>query len=451
MAERTFGGVRFRMLAYYFEVAAHGFRRDRSITALLVMAVALGIGASMTVLTVFHVLSGDPLPGKSRTLFYVQVDPGPLRNYYPGVEPYPRLTRFDAEALYASGHASQQAIMYGGSVVVHPPDTRVKPFYANARYTSPDFFSMFDTPFRYGRAWSAGAERDRQDVVVIGQALEDRLFGGRNSIGEVLQINDTAFRIVGVLGAWRPVPKFYDLYAGATYQQGYGETEDAFLPYSTAVGAGLKPNSVECFGDMSPTMRDTDVNAPCAWAQIWVQLSTPRNVRRYREYLEAYSDAQRATGRFKRPNNVRLRSLPQYLDFAKVVPHDVRLQLLFAFAFLLLCLVNAGGLILAKFLLRSAEIGARRALGASRGAIFAQHLVESATVGLVGGFCGLGLTAIGLWVVRQQPVQYADLVRLDWSMLALTFVLAIASSTLAGVLPAWRVCRVSPALGFKIG
>src|SRR6185312_6233491 len=107
------------MLSYSFEVAVRGFRRDPTITALLVMAIALGIGATMTALTVFHVLSGDPLPGKSRTLFFVQVDPGHRRGYYPGVEPYPRLTRFDAEALFASGRAARQAIMYGGSVVAH--------------------------------------------------------------------------------------------------------------------------------------------------------------------------------------------------------------------------------------------------------------------------------------------------------------------------------------------
>lgn len=453
MVAGTFGGARFRRLSYYFGVAVRCFRRDRTITALVVMAVALGIGASMTVLTVFHVLSGDPLPGKSQTLFYVQVDPEGRHGYYPGVEPVPRLTRFDAESLYASARASRQVIMYGGSVVMHPPNITMKPFNESARYTSPEFFYLFETPFRYGAPWGMAAERGRRKVVVIGKALNDKLFGGRNSVGHVLQINDTDFRIVGVLGAWRPVPKFYDLWAGATWQQGYGDAEDVYLPYSTALGAGLKPNSVVCFGmGRAPAaMQETDVNAPCAWAELWVQLSRPRDVRGYREYLESYSDAQRAAGRFERPNNVRLRSLPQYLDFSKVVPHDVRLQLLFAFAFLVLCLVNAGGLILAKFLLRSAEIGTRRALGASRGAIFAQHLLESATIGLAGGFFGLGLTLIGLWVVRQEPVQYADLVRLDWSMLACTFCLAVVSSTLAGLLPAWRVCRISPALGFKIG
>ncbi len=434
------------MLSYHFEVAWHGFRRDKLITALMVMAVALGIGASMTALTVFHVLSGDPLPGKSQSLFYVLVDPKPIKGYYPGVEPPALLSRFDSEALYAAHRANRQAIMFAGTVAIHPADTRQMPFHTEARFTSPEFFSMFETPFRYGAAWSLVAERDRQKVVVIGKSLNDKLFGGRDSVGQTLRINDSVFRIVGVLDGWRPVPKFYDLYPKLP---GYGETEDVFLPYSTALDVEPKPMIVLCFGRMPPSESQTDLAAPCAWTQLWVQLNTPSEVQRYRAYLENYSSAQHATGRFERPSNVRLRSLPQYLNFNDVVPPNVRLQLLFAFAFLLLCLVNTGGLILAKFVGRSAEIGTRRALGAPRHAIFAQHLVESATVGLVGGCVGLGLTVAGLWLVRQQPVQYADIIVLDWSMLALTFVLAIASSTVAGLLPAWRICRVSPALGFK--
>ena len=58
------------MFAYYFDLALRSFRRNKALTALMVLAIALGIGASMTTLTVFHVLSGDPIPQKSDKLFY---------------------------------------------------------------------------------------------------------------------------------------------------------------------------------------------------------------------------------------------------------------------------------------------------------------------------------------------------------------------------------------------
>jgi putative ABC transport system permease protein len=120
-----------------------------------------------------------------------------------------------------------------------------------------------------------------------------------------------------------------------------------------------------------------------------------------------------------------------------------------AFGYLLVCLLNTVGLLLAKFLRRSSEIGVRRALGASRRAIFAQCLVEAGTVGLAGGVLGLGFALLGLWAVRQQPSSYNALAHLDVSMLLATFVIAIVASLLAGLLPAWRACQVAPAIQLK--
>ncbi|MGO4776670.1 ABC transporter permease, partial [Lysobacter sp. 2RAB21] len=124
-------------------------------------------------------------------------------------------------------------------------------------------------------------------------------------------------------------------------------------------------------------------------------------------------------------------------------------QVWLAFGFLLVCLLNTVGLLLAKFLRRSGEIGVRRALGATRRAIFAQCLVEAGTIGLAGGLLGLLLAQLGLWAVRQQPVAYAALALLDMSMLFPSFLLAIAASVLAGLLPAWRACQVTPAIQLK--
>jgi putative ABC transport system permease protein len=62
---------------------------------------------------------------------------------------------------------------------------------------------------------------------------------------------------------------------------------------------------------------------------------------------------------------------------------------------------------------------------------------------------GLGFALLGLWLVRQQPDDYAALAHLDGPMLLLTFVLALAASLLAGLLPAWRAMQVAPALQLK--
>jgi len=140
----------------------------------------------------------------------------------------------------------------------------------------------------------------------------------------------------------------------------------------------------------------------------------------------------------------------QWLDYNQVVPDDVRLQTWLALGFLLVCLVNTVGLMLAKFMRRAGELGVRRALGASKRSMFAQLLVESGVVGLAGGIGGLLLALLGLWLVRRQPADYAALAQLDPAMLLVTFVLALGASLLAGLLPAWRACQIAPALQLKM-
>ena len=433
------------MFTYYLDLAVRSFRRNKVLTALMVLAIALGIGAAMTTLTVFHVLSGDPLPGKSHTLFYPQLDPRSMNGYTPGDEPESQMTRFDAEALLREARGDRQAFMTGGGVAIEPQKAGLDPFNIESRYTTADFFPMFEVPLAFGRGWTAEDDAGRSRVVVIGQDLNERLFGGADSTGRELRIDQTAFRIIGVMDEWRPTPRFYDL-----TNDRFGGVEQVFIPFSTArdLDMGTSGN-MNCWDSVDDPEGERGVNAPCSWLQYWVELDTPEKVDDYRAYLSNYSDQQRAAGRYERPSNVRLYDVMGWLDNQNVVPNDVRMQVWLAFGFLLVCLINTVGLLLAKFLRRSSEIGVRRALGASRGSIFAQCLVEAGTVGLAGGVLGLGLALLGLWAVRQQPASYAELARLDPAMLLTTFALAIVASLLAGLLPAWRACQVTPAIQLK--
>ncbi|RYE80021.1 MAG: FtsX-like permease family protein, partial [Oxalobacteraceae bacterium] len=297
--------------------------------------------------------------------------------------------------------------------------------------------------FLYGQGWSAGSDEGHERVAVITKELNDKLFDGSNSVGRDLRMDKNTFRIVGVLDDWKVNPRFYDL------SNSYGSSEQVYLPFSVAMDLKMDHyGGTNCYGK-NDNSDQTALNASCTWMQYWVELGSPAQAGDYKAYLDNYSDQQRAAGRFERPNNTRLRNVMELLDYKEVVPSDVRLQLWLAMGFLLVCLLNTVGLLLAKFLRRSGEIGVRRALGASRGAIFAQCLVEAGSIGLAGGVAGLGLAWLGLWVVRQQPVDYAKLAHLDPKMLLLTFALALVASLLAGLLPSWRAIQVAPALQLK--
>jgi putative ABC transport system permease protein len=133
----------------------------------------------------------------------------------------------------------------------------------------------------------------------------------------------------------------------------------------------------------------------------------------------------------------------------KLVGKDSKLSAWLAFGFLVLCLVNTIGLLLAKFSVRAPEVGIRRALGASRTDIFRQFLVESAVVGLAGGVLGLLLAFGALALIGMQGTEVAAVARMDLTMLAFTFVLSVLAAILAGLLPTWRACQVTPAIQLK--
>ena len=62
------------MFSYNFQLGLRSLRRNPVLTALMVLGIALGIAASMTSLTLMHVMGSDPIPWKSDKLHYVQLD-----------------------------------------------------------------------------------------------------------------------------------------------------------------------------------------------------------------------------------------------------------------------------------------------------------------------------------------------------------------------------------------
>lgn len=435
------------MFAYYLDLAWRSLRSAKALTALMVIAIGLGVGACMTTLTVFRVLAGDPIPHKSSRLFNVQLDAESLRDYTPGLEPELQLTRFDAETLLRDKRGTRQVMMSGANVALDPAGSGASdqaPFIASARWASGDFFAMFEPPFVHGQGWTAEDDRSQARVAVIARELSERLFGSANSVGKIIRIGDKELTIVGVLDRWRPAPHYFDLTQGA-----YIEAAQIYAPFQTAMSLrfGTSGNT-NCWG--TNRINDTrELNAPCSWVQYWVELDNAEQLAAYRSYLTHYSEQQRSAGRFERPSNVRVRPVMEWLTVRKVVPSDIRLQLWLAFGFLLVCLTNTVGLLLAKCLRRSGEIGVRRALGASKRTIFWQFLLEAGSLGLAGGLLGLGLTWAGLWAVRQAGSTYAELAQLDLPMLAATLLVALLASLIAGLLPAWRACQVMPALHLK--
>jgi putative ABC transport system permease protein len=435
------------MLRYYLDLALRSFKRNRVLTALMVLALGLGIGASITTLAVLKLLSGDPLPQKSARVLHPESDPLPAQGYVAGQTrpPWGGLMPYtDAMNLIRAHKAERQAAMALTQVKIEPRRTGEdqKPFFSDGVMTTADFFAMFDAPFRFGTGWSEQDGEDRARVAVIAGFLNDKLFGGKNSVGNTIRINGHDYRIVGVLEPWAPQPRFYAVGLGG---RSYGNGDAVFLPLQSARADGMDPQNVSCWEAADVKHLET---SPCVFVYLWVQVRNAAAVAGYKTFLSNYVQQQISLGRFHRPE-VELPDVMQFMQEQQVVPDGVRLQAGLAFGFLLICVVNTVGLLLAKCLRRSREIGVRRALGATRRTIFAQFMVESAIVGLAGGVLGLVFAELGLWAIRHQPAQYASLAHLDVAMFLFTFVVALAASLIAGLLPAWRACVVAPAPQLK--
>jgi len=434
------------MFGYYLALGFRSLRRNPVLTTLMVLTLSIGVAASMTTLTLLHGMSGDPIPGKSDVLFVPRLDNGPGDNLDADGEPPEQVTHRDAVALWEQARGKRQAPIYGISPAIDSERADLPPFFSEGVAVGRDFFDMFEVPFLHGQAWSVEEDNRGAAVVVIGRAMAERIFGaGENPVGRTLRLSDNEYSIVGVVDTWNPVPKFYRLIGGNQF----GQSEDVFLPFRTAVANEQAVNgSIDCSSFAEPGFKG-QVASECVWIQYWVELESPGERAEYADYLAAYINEQKALGRFTRPVNYRLHDVMEWLDVRGVVSDDTRTSTWLALGFLLVCLVNTVGLLLAKFSSRPGEIGVRRALGATRRDVFSQYLTEAGVIGLVGAGVGVALTFGALAYIRNFNARIALITELDGTMLALAVLLSLVASLLAGLLPTWRACQVVPALQLK--
>jgi putative ABC transport system permease protein len=287
------------MFSYYVSLALRSLRRNVLLTVLMIVAIGVGIGASMTMLTMFRAASGDPIPQKAGQLFAAEIDnfgPLPYANNADSLPP-PDMDYTDAVALMRAHQAPRQAAMYATSVSIIPPGTGQLAIQANARATYSDFFPMFDVPFVYGGPWTRGEDDAHAAVVVLTRVLNDRLFGGANSVGRTLTINDQAYQVVGVVGNWHPSPRFYDL-DQITSQNTFSGVDQLFLPFTRAIDQQMM-TALQCVGPHGHGWEGI-LRSNCIWIHFWAELPTPKAAAAYRLFLRNYAEEQRRIGRFNR-------------------------------------------------------------------------------------------------------------------------------------------------------
>jgi len=446
------------VISYYLRLASKSFGRTPGLTTLMVCAIALGIGACIVTLTVYHAMSGNPIWWKNNVLYAVTMDSWdpaqPADTDHPALAPS-QLTYRDATYLMSSDIPRRKAMMTVLLGMLNGAPGQTTPVPTMTRATTGDFFPMFDPPFEYGGGWDAAADREPAPVIVLSHEYNERLFGGRDSVGQTIQWNGRQFRVIGVLKDWQPTPKFYDLNEGA-----FAQADNAYVPFNwTRTLQELPAGHSNDWEANSPGTYPGYLASEAVWIEMWVELPTAASRNRMLSFMNSYWAAQRRAGRFQRPLNNHLTNVSEWLKINGVVSSDTSILLRLAFAFLAVCLINTIGILLAKFLKRSAVTGLLRALGASRRQIFWQHLVEVGAIACAGAAAGLIVGALGLKAVQilyaaassgdAGASNYTALAHFDVVGVAWALALAALSTVAAGLYPAWTVGRLPPSRYLK--
>ena len=441
------------MFAYYLQLALRSFKRNPGLTALMVFAIALGISVCMVTLTSYRAAAANPAGDRSGILFAPSIDSwDPDRSYDQDDKTLAptMLTYRDARAIQASEIPDRKIIMYKSGGTYTRADKGMEPQYFRTRLTTADFFAMFEAPFLYGRSWDAKADAGPEPVMVLSKEANEKAFGGVNSVGKTLLFKNREFRVIGVLEDWEPMPKYFDVSNGA-----FQDMEGAYAPFSWGQVMELGSHgNTNCWKTEVIDSFQAFLNSECISFNAWVELRTAEKQRAFLEFLDNYVVEQKKHGRFPRPLNNYLYDVAGWLERNEVVQNDNKAMLTMAFAFLAVCLVNTVGLLLAKFLNAAPSAGVRRALGASRRDIFWQHLTESGVVALAGGIVGGLLGLGGIWALRAWYGRFVDeasrVLPFDQANFLIVVVIAMAAGLIAGLYPAWRIGRATPASYLKV-
>lgn len=450
------------MLSYNLQLALKSLKDRPALTLLTILAVATGLGLYTTVKTMSYQGSQIPLAHKSENIYLVQMDTReitaeevshPLRLVDSTYKDTINLMSMNVPGV-------KQTFNWSTYGVLNVEDENIQPLRTSAAVTSHAFFTMFEPPFLFGNGWDKSSEDNGAAVIVISKLMNDMLFGGRNSVGETIRINTQVLKVIGVLDTWHLTRKFYDRSFWPA------NPDNFFIPYTFAMENNLpRQANFECWAanaSLARSFRTENktrmMNSECGWITFWAE-AAPEHITQYREQLLSYMQSEKSLGRFPRELALHLTNLTDQFNYINGRNQFINTFSVLSTLFFAVCLLNAVGILLAKFMRRKKEVSLRRALGAKKKTIIMQHLIEVMIIGLLGGGLGIVISYFGLqgmmniriyssdYTIKLEDIQ--PLFQLNWLMIAHAFVTGIFCTVIASIYPIWRLCNIPPASQLK--
>ncbi|HXX71509.1 MAG TPA: ABC transporter permease, partial [Candidatus Acidoferrum sp.] len=398
-------------------------RKNPGFTAVAILTLALGIGATTAIFTVVDKVLLQP---------YAAPDPDHIvvlmQTYEDGRSPIISIPKF--MMWRDQTRVVEQAALYG-----FPGTLRVnliggdQPEQLRATQVSANFFSLFGIPLVAGRTFSA--EEDSPGgppVAVISNGLWKGRFGSDpNIVGKTLNLDGTAYTVIGVMAPlYSP-----DLPMG-----------DMCLPMQADPASDNQGNDMFGAARLKP-------GVTLAQAQAAAHVVGE-------EFRKKYPNAVDPKQAF---------TVDRLRDVVVAGVRTALLVLLGAVSFvLLIACANVANLLLARATLRKRELSIRAALGAGRGRIARQILTESVLLSMIGGAIGVYLGYFGVRALLAlnsggtgfqgnipRMGEHAAAITMDWRVPLFGLAISILTGIAAGVVPAIKVSRADLANAIKEG
>jgi predicted permease len=370
-------------------------------TIIVVLTLALGIGANAAIFSVVKgvLLNPLPFPEPDQLVTFHQSKP----NFETGAIPYLNFVDMQRQNQTFSAMAISRGA--GFTLIGAGEAERV-----SSRMVSADFFTVYGIKPALGRNFSADDDRKGADpVTIISASLWARKFNSASDLVEKsITLDDRSYRVVGVL------PNSFK-----------GSVADVFVP----IGAWSSPalqNRGAALGIHGVGRMKPGVSVEQAQADLNRIMAT---------LAETYPQVNRGHG-------------SKVIQLKERLVGDVEPVLLMLFAavglVLLISCVNVSNLMLARATGRTREFAIRAALGAGRWRLLRQSLVESTMLALVGGAAGLFIAAWGTTAaIKALPTALPrqEEITVDWRVLLFTIGISLITGIVSGLAPAFKTSQ----------
>jgi predicted permease len=433
-ALRSFGGIdevkeRCRALRQWnalealwrdLKHALRGLKKSPSFTAVALVSLAVGIAANTTAYSLFKaILVSRPSATHPEQLMNVMVS----RDY--GMS-YLNYRDLEAMRLFA-----------GLAAYVNPGDFGVRLRLGSDTRTlfhqavSVNYFDVLGVRAGLGRLFTSAEAQPETDptVIVLSHGFWQRLGSDPGFVGKALSINGTHYTVLGVL------PKGFRSFLP------HGLAPEVYIPLSKTIFPWLHDRSatrLEVVARVSAGMNRQQVRATLMAGAERLEQLYPKANRDLRRVQRVYA----LSG---------LDWMRQDDDASPVLLFFGLLLFLVALVLLVAC-ANVASLLLARATTRRREIAVRLALGASRGRLIQQLLIESLALSLIAGGCGLVLHVYLTGLISHIPIPLYEPREIDFApdseLMLYAFLLTMATTMLCGLVPALQATRfsLSPAL-----